>query len=132
MTRRSCSNATTRIFRPSGADRSEAVQGNGGNRSVPGGDMLLSPQRRSPTRRVCEHIGGSGTDDLCDLWLNPARTTFDAAKPPPASVAGVGAGGTDLAQIDRFFFRSGGSSSSPAKLVADELRVGRAWADVTP
>ncbi|HSU57113.1 MAG TPA: hypothetical protein VLT36_23935, partial [Candidatus Dormibacteraeota bacterium] len=28
--------------------------------------------------------------------------------------------------------RSGGSSSSPAKLVADELRVGFTWADVTP
>mgnify|MGYP000719449514 CR=1 FL=1 len=43
----------------------------------------------------------------------------------------LGAGGNDLAQIDRFFFRSGGSSSSPEKLVADELRVGLSWAAVT-
>jgi hypothetical protein len=33
--------------------------------------------------------------------------------------------------VDRFFFRSGGATSSPAKLVADELRVGYTWSDVT-
>ncbi len=75
--------------------------------------------------------GGTTTDDLCDLWLNPARDSFGATTPPPATIAGVGSDGNDLAQIDRFFFRSGGTSSSPAKLVADELRVGLTWAAVT-
>ena len=74
----------------------------------------------------------NSTDDLCDLWLNPSSSTFGAATPPPATISGVGDGGTDLSQIDRFFFRSGGSSTSPAKIVADELRVGLTWADVTP
>ena len=76
--------------------------------------------------------GGNGTDDVCDLWLNPPRGSLGATSPPPATIPGVGNGGTDLAQIDRFFFRSGGSSSSPAKLVADEVRVGVTWAQVTP
>ncbi len=75
---------------------------------------------------------GSGTDDLSDLWLNPGRAGFGASTPPSATIAGVGNGGTDLSQIDRFFFRSGGSSASPAKLVTDELRVGFTWAEVTP
>ncbi len=74
----------------------------------------------------------TSTDDLCDLWLNPSSSTFGATNPPPATIAGAGAGGTDLAQIDRFFFRAGGSTASPAKLVADEVRLGRTWASVTP
>ena len=73
----------------------------------------------------------NGTDDLCDLWLNPPVTSFGANSPPVATIPGVGNGGTDLGQIDRVFFRSGGSTSSPAKLVADELRVGFTWASVT-
>src|SRR5207249_3749776 len=65
-------------------------------------------------------------------WLDPNISTFGGYSPPPATVAGVGGGGADLTQIDRFFFRSGGSTVSPSKIVADELRVGRTWADVTP
>jgi len=75
--------------------------------------------------------GGTGTDDLSALWLNPDTATFGLANPPLATIAGVGNGGADLAQIDRFFFRSGGSTASPAKLVTDELRIGFTWASVT-
>ena len=76
-------------------------------------------------------LGSSGTDDVCDLWLNPDSATFGSNAPPAATVAGVGNGGSDLVQIDRFFFRSGGTSSSPNKLVTDEVRVGFTWAEVT-
>jgi hypothetical protein len=74
----------------------------------------------------------NSTDDLCDLWLNPGSSTFGAPTPPPATIGSAGEGGADLSQIDRFFFRSGGSAASPAKLTADELRVGLTWASVTP
>ncbi len=77
-------------------------------------------------------VSGTGTSDLCDLWINPSPATFGAASPPSATLAGVGSGGNDLGQIDRFFFRSGGSSASPSKLVTDELRLGLDWASVTP
>jgi hypothetical protein len=79
-----------------------------------------------------QFLEGNGTNDTCDLWINPAAATFGTTNPPSASVGGVGFGGADLPQIDRFFFRSGGSSSSPIKTVADELRVGLTWASVTP
>jgi hypothetical protein len=73
----------------------------------------------------------SGTDDTCDLWLNPSTSTFGAAFPPAPTLAdvGAGAGRTDLNPIDRFFFRS----AAPAQLIeADELRVGTTWASVVP
>ena len=76
--------------------------------------------------------GANGTDDVSALWLNPSSSTFGASSPPPATIPDIGGGGTDLAQIDRVFFRAGGASSTPAKLVADELRVGFTWASVTP
>ena len=75
--------------------------------------------------------GASSTDDVSALWLNPDAATFGAAAPPLATIPDIGNGGTDLTQIDRVFFRCGGSSSSPAKLVTDELRVGYSWAAVT-
>jgi hypothetical protein len=74
----------------------------------------------------------NSTDDTCDLWLNPPPSSFGAASPPPASVSAVGSGGSDITPIDRFFFRAGNASSSPNKLVADEVRLGFNWADVTP
>jgi hypothetical protein len=71
-------------------------------------------------------------NDTCDLWINPDPQSFGAATPPTPAVEGVGLGGADVAAVDRFFFRAGGSSSSPVKTVADELRLGRTWASVTP
>lgn len=73
---------------------------------------------------------GSGTDDTTSLWLNPDISTFGAGTPPAPDLL-FGEGGTDVAQVDRFFFRSGGSASAPIKEVADELRIGTTWADVT-
>jgi hypothetical protein len=77
------------------------------------------------------YIGGAGSDDTCDLWVNPPPSSFGGASPPAAAVSAVGAGGSDITPIDRFFFRSGGSTSNPEKLVSDEIRVGFTWADVT-
>ena len=74
---------------------------------------------------------GGSTDDICDLWLNPPVSSFGGTVPPTPTIAAVGAGGNDITPIDRFFFRGGGSSSSPDKTTADEVRVGFTWADVT-
>jgi hypothetical protein len=75
--------------------------------------------------------GATSTDDTCDLWLNPPSTSFGGSVPPTPSVAGVGAGGNDITPIDRFFLRGGGSTTTPVKTTADEVRLGLAWADVT-
>jgi hypothetical protein len=69
-------------------------------------------------------------DDMSSLWINPNPATFGANSPPTPTL--VTSGGTDLAQIDRFFYRAGGNTSTPDKLVTDELRVGFSWATVTP
>jgi hypothetical protein len=73
----------------------------------------------------------NSTDDVCALWLNPGSEHFGAPTPPTPAVPNIGVGGADLSQVDRFFFRSGGSSVNPAKIVADELRVGLTWTEVT-
>jgi hypothetical protein len=75
-------------------------------------------------------VEGTATDDTCDLWVNPSPATFGASNPPPPSVNAIGVGGADLAQVNVFFFRGGAGAAT--KQVADEVRVGLSWADVTP
>jgi hypothetical protein len=71
--------------------------------------------------------------DTCDLWINPDPATFGATTPPVATVADQGSGvSQSWSFIDRFFWRWSSSGSGYAKRVADELRVGFSWAEVTP
>ena len=73
----------------------------------------------------------STNDDVAQLWINPDPATFGAAvAPPPSLVAG---NGTDISanQIASFIFVQR-STNQPAVMFADELRLGRTWADVTP
>ena len=79
--------------------------------------------------RYTFNIAGT-TDDTCDLWLNPDPSTFGTTNLPPATIANIGAGGTDLSSLDRFFFRR--AANWPPRTVADELRLGYSWAQVTP
>ena len=79
---------------------------------------------------VGRYVFGDGTaDDTCALWVNPDPSTFGATNAPTPSAGDIGVGVADLPQIDRFFFRSSGG---PSRSYADEVRVGLAWADVTP
>jgi hypothetical protein len=63
------------------------------------------------------------------LWVNSNPSTFGAANAPTPSVGDIGAGGVDFAPIVGFAFRTSGG---PSLSYADEMRVGLAWADVTP
>jgi hypothetical protein len=72
----------------------------------------------------------AASDDVAELWINPDPVSFGAFSPPPPNLAT--SGGTDLPQIDRFFFRAGSATTTPDKLIVDELRVGTTWAAVTP
>jgi hypothetical protein len=74
-------------------------------------------------------FGDAAADDTCALWVNPDPSTFGATNAPTPSAGDIGVGVADLPQIDRFFFRSSGG---PSRSYADEVRVGLAWADVTP
>ena len=70
-------------------------------------------------------------DDMASLWLNPGSSYFGVANPPPASL--VNANGPDIgsARIASFVFFQR-SSTEPAAMLADELRIGPTWASVTP
>lgn len=75
----------------------------------------------------------SGTDDTCDLWLNPPPSTFGELVPPPPTLADQGQGRADLAYLDGFMWRVGtGSANGYPKRTVDEWRLGYSWADVTP
>jgi hypothetical protein len=69
-------------------------------------------------------------DDTCSLWVNPSAETFEAVTAPTPDVDEIGLGGTDLAALDRFFFRGGAGNA--ATMHADEIRIGTSWANVTP
>ena len=74
----------------------------------------------------------SGLDDVAQLWINPEPADFGSTN--PVSVPLVSANDPDITanQIASFvfFLRTGGVQ--PAVTMADELRMGRTFADVTP
>jgi hypothetical protein len=73
---------------------------------------------------------GNSTDDVAKLWINPSSTTFGGTAPAATLTATAG---NDLTsdQIYSFVFLQR-SANEPAGMLADELRLGRTWADVTP
>jgi hypothetical protein len=64
------------------------------------------------------------------MWVNPDPATFGDANPPAPSAGPIGSiSGADMTQLSHFFFRS---TQNGNRKVADELRVGYSWAEVTP
>jgi hypothetical protein len=72
---------------------------------------------------------GSTNDDVSQLWINPAASTFGLATAPPAALTNNA--GTDLSGIASFVLFNR-NSAEPALVIADEVRVGASWASVTP
>jgi hypothetical protein len=75
---------------------------------------------------------GNTTDDISQLWINPNPAEFGAPNSPPASL--TNAAGNDVAadQIYSFVFFQRSDVNEPAAMIADELRIGTSWAEVTP
>ena len=71
----------------------------------------------------------SSSDDLAQLWINPAPESFGATSPPPATL--TNSAGSDLSQLASFILFNR-SVAEPAVILADELRIGSTWASVTP
>lgn len=65
------------------------------------------------------------SDDVVSLWVNP---TPGGSRPAADATM---SGGTDAANLDKIEFKSP-SSSTGGNWVFDTLRIGDAWADVTP
>lgn len=72
----------------------------------------------------------TGSDDVSQMWINPASSNFNAAAPPAGPL--VAASGSDLtgSGIESFVFFQRLTNEPPAML-ADELRIGPTWASVT-
>jgi hypothetical protein len=73
----------------------------------------------------------STTDDLSQLWVNPASGDFGASSPPAPLLTSTAVNDIGSAQIASFciFNRN---AAEPHGIVLDELRIGTSWKDVTP
>ncbi len=72
---------------------------------------------------------GSGTDDVAQLWINPPPSSFGLGVPPPPTLTSTAS--NDLSQIASFVLFNR-NAAEPARILADELRIGQTWASVTP
>lgn len=69
--------------------------------------------------------------NVATLWINPNPSLFGAAVEPGTGFVSASTG-TNGMTIDRFNIRQNTTTSVPAAMQWDELRIGRSWADVTP
>jgi hypothetical protein len=70
----------------------------------------------------------SANDDVSKLWVNPSSGSFGGSEPGGALVST--AGSADINQIASFIFFNR-NAGEPASVIADELRIGSTWAEVT-
>jgi hypothetical protein len=73
----------------------------------------------------------TGGNDISQMWINPNSTTFGAANPPTPSLVNTNGNNISSSQIASFIFVQR-AANQPAAVLADELRIGTSWADVTP
>ncbi len=84
---------------------------------------------------VGSYIFGSptiSTDDVARLWINPAAIHFGASNLPPPTLEATGGSDITANQIYSFVLFQRSDTIEPAAMLADELRIGTRWADVTP
>ena len=73
------------------------------------------------------------TDDSSRMWINPSSSDFGAGSAPAATL--TAAGGNDVitsGSLQSFLLYARGNTLFPDQMQIDELRIGTAWADVTP
>jgi hypothetical protein len=73
----------------------------------------------------------TGGNDLSQMWINPAMNSFGAMTAPTPSLINSNGANITAGQIASFIFVQR-SASQPTEVLADELRIGTSWADVTP
>ncbi|MGZ4965118.1 MAG: TIGR02597 family protein, partial [Limisphaerales bacterium] len=74
---------------------------------------------------------GSTTNDLAQMWINPNTNSFMSANPPSADLTTTNGNDINSSQIASFVYLQR-SSTEPASMTVDELRIGTNWASVTP
>lgn len=80
-------------------------------------------------------LNGSAGDDVATMWINPDASTFGGADPAAGTIISNPNGNDIGANVIRsIILRQGNiaTNANPAGVIADELRVGTTYADVTP
>jgi hypothetical protein len=75
----------------------------------------------------------STTDDASALFVNPDPNSFGDNPTATATPVLANSAGNDLLQVQSFLFRQAGTATTtvPTGIIADELRVGTSYAEVT-
>jgi hypothetical protein len=77
---------------------------------------------------------GSTTDDVASMWLNPDTSTYGLGSAPSTTLNHTGVADINSPGIASLvFWRRGNANAAlePAAMLADEIRVGATWAEVT-
>ena len=96
-------------------------------------DWVWDP-RTFTTNQVIFIVGSytfTGGNDISQMWINPSSTTFGAPTAPTPSLVNSNGANISGAEIASFIFVQR-AANQPAAVLADELRIGTTWADVTP
>lgn len=72
----------------------------------------------------------STNDDVANMWIDPASSTFGSAFAPPTLTTSLG-GDVNGNTIESFVLMNR-NTMEPAAGIFDELRIGTSWASVTP
>jgi hypothetical protein len=75
-------------------------------------------------------IVSGATNDVSNLWINPDASSFGSATVPTPALTTTNSA-ADLTGLGRFTIRQDATTATPF-CELDELRIGAAWADVTP
>ena len=78
---------------------------------------------------VCKHSFSLGATLM---WINPDPSTLGTTEPTATLTSSDTADTVTLIQAMVFFHRALASTAEPKSMVADEIHVGRTWADATP
>ena len=82
-----------------------------------------------------EFIGAAGNsggyDDVANLWIDPASSTFGAASDPTPDLTSITTNSTENDMQRAAGFMVMDNPGAPTALI-DDLRIGLNWADVTP
>lgn len=73
----------------------------------------------------------STNDDVANLWINPAPSTFGAAFAPSPALTTSSDADINSGAIESFVLLNR-NAGEPANGTFDELRIGTSWASVTP
>lgn len=76
-----------------------------------------------------EFVTGA-TNDIAKIWINPSASSFGGVTVPTPTLTAANTI-ADLTEIERIFLRQDSDTETPFVDV-DEIRLGTAWADVTP